>query len=62
MAFKIVLTPPARKDLLFTMDWYDEQQQNLGYKFYQDYLAARQYLILNPLLFRKGIHGFYELK
>jgi len=38
MAFKVILTQPARKDLLGAMDWYDEQQQNLGFKFYKDYL------------------------
>ena len=54
MGFKIVLTQPAMKDLLFTMDWYDEQQQNLGYKFYQDYVAARHYLILNPFCSEKA--------
>jgi len=62
MAFKVILTQPARKDLLGAMDWYDEQQQNLGFKFYKDYLETRQYLSLNPFLFRKGTHGFYEVK
>lgn len=62
MVYKIVLTQIARKDILFAMDWYDDQQQDLGLRFYNDYAAARQYLSLNPFLFRKGTHGFYELK
>jgi len=62
MAFKVILTQSARKDILFAMDWYDDQQQNLGHRFYKDYAQVRQYLNLNPFIFRKGVHGFYESK
>lgn len=62
MVYKVILTHPAKKYLLFIMDWYDKQQQNLGYKFYEDYVESRHYLSLNPFLFRKGIQGLYELK
>ena len=62
MAYKVVVTKKARKDLLDSVAWYDEKQLNLGLKFYDDYREIRQYLHLNPYLFQKRSHRFYEAK
>jgi toxin ParE1/3/4 len=51
MAFNISFHPLAELELAEAVSWYEEQQNNLGFSFFEDYLLVRNNLQENPLLF-----------
>ena len=61
MAFKIIVTTPAQVDIANSIDYYESRQQNLGGRFYDDFIINTNYLISNPYLFPKS-GNFHELK
>jgi len=36
MGYKIIINLSARIDIIETIDWYNEQQENLGLRFYKN--------------------------
>lgn len=51
MAYKTRINPLARLDILEAIDWYNEQQANLGYRFYKHTQNTIQSIQKNPFGF-----------
>ena len=49
MAYKISINPSARLDIIETIDWYNEQQANLGFRFYKNIQETIKRIRKNPL-------------
>ena len=48
MAYKISIDPSARIDIIEAIDWYNEQQSNLGFRFYKCILTTLKNIQKNP--------------
>ena len=51
MAYKIIVDPNARVDIIESIDWYNKVQQELGFKFYDQVQATFKKIQRNPLAF-----------
>jgi len=49
MAYKISINPSATLDIVDTIDWYNGQQANLGFRFYKSIQATIKSIQKNPL-------------
>ncbi|MEI6047671.1 MAG: type II toxin-antitoxin system RelE/ParE family toxin [Bacteroidota bacterium] len=49
MAYKISINPTARIDIIQAIDWYNEQQPNLGFRFYKYTRTTLKNIQKNPL-------------
>ena len=49
MTFKISINPTARLDIIEVIDWYNEQQSNLGFRFYKCTQTTLKSIQKNPL-------------
>jgi plasmid stabilization system protein ParE len=61
MAFKVIFSPEALTDVFEAMEWYEEQQENLGNRFYEDLISTMGYTITHPHSFSKKKDNFREL-
>lgn len=48
MAYKIKINPSARLDLIEAIDWYNNQQSNLGSRFYKNTQSTFKSIQTNP--------------
>jgi mRNA-degrading endonuclease RelE of RelBE toxin-antitoxin system len=48
MGFKIQIEPEVYQDIQEGIDWYNQQGENLGYKFYEEIKNTLEQLSLNP--------------
>lgn len=49
MAYKISIDPDARIDIIEAIDWYNDKQQGLGFRFYKQTKTALNNIQKNPL-------------
>ncbi|AWH86843.1 hypothetical protein HYN59_17780 [Flavobacterium album] len=61
MAFKVIFSPAALTDIFDAMEWYEEQQENLGNRFYEDVISTLEYTVTHPHSFSKKKDNFREL-
>lgn len=61
MAFKVIFSPEALTDVFVAMDWYEEQQENLGNRFYEDVISTMGYAVTHPYSFNEKHDNFREL-
>ena len=62
MAYKGVTSKTARNQIHKTYIYYEDRQQNLGVRFYDDLKNAIAYLIYDPYLFPIKFYNWRELK
>ena len=48
MGFKVLIGPEAYQDIQHGIDWYDQQRENLGYKFYEEVENTLNLVKSNP--------------
>lgn len=48
MAYEIIISPSAGLDIIEAIDWYNEQQPNLGFRFYKYLQTALNSIKENP--------------
>lgn len=51
MAYRIIVHPSARLDLIEAIEWYNERQSNLGFRFYRATQTTIQLIKENPEVF-----------
>jgi hypothetical protein len=51
MAYKISINPTARLDIIEAIDWYNEQQPNLGFRYYKYAQITLKNIRNNPLAY-----------
>ncbi|MFP9114669.1 type II toxin-antitoxin system RelE/ParE family toxin [Flavobacterium sp. RHBU_3] len=62
MAFKVIVTTPAKHDIFKALDWYESRQPGLGNRFYQSYSDVISYIKTNPELFNIKYNNYREAK
>ena len=48
MAYKIIVNPSARLDIIEAIEWYNEHQSNLGFRFYISTQTTLNNIMRNP--------------
>jgi plasmid stabilization system protein ParE len=48
MAYKVFINPSARLDIIEAIDWYNEHQPNLGFRFYKHMQSTIDNIQKNP--------------
>ena len=61
MIFKIRFVPEIEEDLISGFSWYEEKAQGLGEEFLRIFYASSNYLIRNPLIYKKVYGDFHRL-
>ncbi|MFP9098047.1 type II toxin-antitoxin system RelE/ParE family toxin [Flavobacterium sp. RHBU_24] len=51
MAFKIFITERAQTNIDDPVDYYEFKSENLGKRFYNDFLSNLKYIVKDPYLF-----------
>jgi hypothetical protein len=51
MAYKIIINPSARLDIIEAIEWYNEHQSNLGFRFYISAQTTLNNILKNPSVF-----------
>ena len=51
MAYKIIVNPSARLDIIEAIEWYNERQSNLGFRFYISAQTTLNNILKNPSVF-----------
>ena len=49
MSYTFALTPKAEQEIYESGDWYEEQQEGLGYRFEKEVLEKIKVITKNPL-------------
>ena len=49
MAYKIIIDAAARLDIIEAIDWYNDKQRGLGFRFYEHTKTALKNIQQNPL-------------
>jgi len=62
MAFKLIFLKEVNTEIENTINWYEERQENLGNKFYNDLIDNLDYLATNPYMFRIKFQNLREMK
>lgn len=48
MAYKIIVDPNAKRDIVESIDWYNKAREGLGFRFYEQVQATFKKIQNNP--------------